>query len=101
MPFEGSSNIDGGITIDLAQLKEVTVSADKTEVAIGAGNVWYDVYAHLEPYKLKVIGGRVSAVGVGGLTLGGGISFFSNQHGWACDNINTYEVRLLFPQKAR
>lgn len=94
-PFAGSSNIDGGITIDLARMKEVTVSADKKEVALGAGNVWYDVYTHLAPYNLTVIGGRVSAIGVGGLTLGGGISFFSNEHGWACDNINTYEVSLF------
>ena len=43
-------------------------------------------------WGLSVIGGRVSAIGVGGLTLGGGISFFSNRFGWACDNVNTYEV---------
>ncbi len=34
----------------------------------------------------------MSAIGVGGLTLGGGISFFSGRYGWACDNVNTYEV---------
>lgn len=27
-----------------------------------------------------------------GLILGGGISFFSNKHGWACDNVASYEV---------
>lgn len=26
------------------------------------------------------------------MTLGGGISFFSGRYGWACDNVNTYEV---------
>ena len=35
---------------------------------------------------------KVAAIGVGGLTLGGGISFFSNQYGWACDNVASYEV---------
>ena len=39
-----------------------------------------------------MIGGRVSAIGVGGFTLCGGISFFSSRYGWACDNFNTYEV---------
>jgi hypothetical protein len=29
---------------------------------------------------------------VPGLILGGGISFFSNKHGWACDNVESYEV---------
>jgi len=35
---------------------------------------------------------QVAAIGVGGLTLGGGISFFSNQYGWACDNVVSFEV---------
>jgi FAD/FMN-containing dehydrogenase len=29
---------------------------------------------------------------VGGLTLGGGISHFANKYGWACDNVESYEV---------
>ncbi|OBT52793.1 hypothetical protein VE04_06556 [Pseudogymnoascus sp. 24MN13] len=92
--FAGSSNIDSGIAIDLAKLNQVTVSADKTQTSVGAGNVWYDVYKKLEPMGLSVIGGRVSAIGVGGLTLGGGVSFFSNRYGWACDNVNTYQIVL-------
>ncbi|KFY18267.1 hypothetical protein V492_00033 [Pseudogymnoascus sp. VKM F-4246] len=92
--FAGSSNIDNGIAIDLAKLNQVTVSADKKQTSVGPGNVWYDVYTKLDPMGLSVIGGRVSAIGVGGLTLGGGVSFFSNRYGWACDNVNTYQVVL-------
>ena len=33
-------------------------------------------------------------VGVGGLLLGGGLSFLSAQHGLACDNVVNYEVVL-------
>lgn len=90
--FTGASNINGGITIDLINLKQVTVSADKTQTSVGPGNRWFDVYSKLQPQGLTVIGGRVSDIGVGGLTLGGGISFFSGRYGWACDNVNTYEV---------
>lgn len=75
-------------------MKDIQISADKTEVAIEPGNVWYDVYTHLLPHNITVIGGRVSPIGTTGLTLGGGISFFSNQHGWACDNVNAYEIVL-------
>jgi len=35
---------------------------------------------------------KMSPVGVPGLVLGGGISFFSNKLGWACDNVASYEV---------
>lgn len=33
-------------------------------------------------------------VGVGGLTTGGGISFFSPQYGYVCDNVQNSEVVL-------
>ncbi|KAK7524015.1 hypothetical protein IWZ03DRAFT_356320 [Phyllosticta citriasiana] len=90
--FAGSSNIQGGITLDLRELNQVQLSDDKSIVSVGTGNKWVDVYEALEPHDLAVIGGRVSAIGVGGLTLGGGISFFSGLYGWACDNVVNYEV---------
>lgn len=69
--FSGASNIAGGITIDFADLNEIAVSSDRSTVSIGPGNTWYDVYTALEPQNLTVMGGRVAAIGVGGLTLGG------------------------------
>ncbi|KAJ6440053.1 FAD binding domain-containingprotein [Purpureocillium lavendulum] len=90
--FSGASNINNGLTIDLINLNKITLSADQKQTSVGAGNVWYDVYTYLQPKGLTTIGGRVSAIGVGGLTLGGGISFFSSRYGWACDNVNTFEV---------
>ncbi|KAG6161586.1 hypothetical protein E4U11_003316 [Claviceps purpurea] len=92
--FKGASNIQGGLTIDLRALNQTVVAADRREVSVGAGNVWVRVYEALKPMGLGVIGGRVSAIGVGGLTLGGGMSFFSNRFGWACDNVNSYEIVL-------
>ncbi|KAK7531569.1 uncharacterized protein J3D65DRAFT_119050 [Phyllosticta citribraziliensis] len=90
--FAGSSSIQGGITLDLRALNQVQLSDDRSIVSVGTGNKWVDVYEALEPHGLAVIGGRVSAIGVGGLTLGGGISFFSGLHGWACDNVVNYEL---------
>ncbi|PSN64885.1 FAD-binding domain-containing protein [Corynespora cassiicola Philippines] len=90
--FGGASSIEGGITIALEKMNEVTLSTDKKQVALGPGNLWGEVYTKLESEDLAVIGGRVASIGVGGLTLGGGISFFSNKHGWACDNVISFEV---------
>lgn len=90
--FAGASNIEGGITIALERIDDITVSKDKKTVAIGPGNLWFDVYSTLQPIGLSVVGGRVSGIGVGGLTTGGGISFFSSIYGWACDNVASYEV---------
>jgi hypothetical protein len=91
-PHAGASNIAGGITIDLAELTEITINEERSTVSVGSGNTWFDVYNVLQPKDLMVIGGRIAGVGVGGLTLGGGLSFFSNIHGFACDNVASYEV---------
>ncbi|KAG9192583.1 hypothetical protein G6011_11317 [Alternaria panax] len=90
--FAGASNIDGGITVLFERMKQITLSKDKKIASIGPGNLWYDIYTTLAEDNLAVVGGRVSGVGIGGLTTGGGISFFSNEHGWACDNVASYEV---------
>lgn len=39
---------------------------------IGAGLIWDDVYAALEPFRVNVLGSRVTGIGVAGFILGGG-----------------------------
>jgi len=90
--FAGASNIQDGITIDLQYLDEITVSEDQTVTRLGPGNRWTDVYSHLVPLGLSVVGGRDSEIGVGGLTLGGGISWYSSRYGWALDGVRSYEL---------
>ncbi|PQE19361.1 FAD binding domain-containing protein [Rutstroemia sp. NJR-2017a BVV2] len=90
----GTSSIQNGILINMAKLNMVELSGDRSTVAIGPGNTWYDVFKVLDPLGVSVVGGREAGVGVGGLTLGGGISYFSPRYGWACDNIRSYEVIL-------
>lgn len=90
--FAGGSSIEGGITIALEKLNERSLSSDKKIASVGPGNRWADVYPWIEQYGLEVIGGRISSVGVSGLTLGGGISHYANAYGWACDNIDSFEV---------
>ncbi|KAK8091904.1 FAD-binding domain-containing protein [Apiospora hydei] len=90
----GASNIDGGITVNMAGLSDVVVDESIGVARVGAGAKWGDVYAELEKTNRTVVGGRLRDVGVGGLLLGGGLSHFSGLHGWACDNVRNYEVVL-------
>ena len=92
-PAAGFANINAGVTIDMTSLKSVTVNNDNTVASIGSGASWLDVYLYLDALGLSVAGGRNGAVGVGGLTLGGGISYFAPRVGWACDNVINFEVR--------
>ncbi|CAN9196388.1 unnamed protein product [Alternaria alternata] len=90
----GASSIKGGVVIDLSLFNQVAPAEDRQSVVIGAGCKWIDVYSTLEKEGLAVAGGRNSAVGVAGLTLGGGLSFFSPQYGFVCNNVLTFEVVL-------
>ena len=91
-PWPGSANIQGGVTIDLSRISQVQVSENRTITNVGGGARWEDVYRYLDSLDLAVVGGRVSTVGVGGLTLGGGISFFSPRFGFVCDRVESFEL---------
>lgn len=52
------------------------------------------VYTELEKDGRIVAGGRVDNVGVGGLLLGGGLSFYAGHDGFACDGVVAYEIVL-------
>ena len=67
----GSANIEGGVTLDLRAIDGVVVNEEKTTASVGGGAIWGDVYMTLDAMNLSVSGGRVSGVGVGGLTTGG------------------------------
>lgn len=73
----GSSNAEGGVTIDLVRLNEVKLAQDRKSVKLGAGLRWLNVYTALEKEGLMVGGGRVADVGVGGLTLGGKVMLWT------------------------
>ncbi|KAF2864675.1 hypothetical protein BDV95DRAFT_292125 [Massariosphaeria phaeospora] len=92
--FAGSANVTNGVTVDLRALDTIEVNQSLMTVTVGSGVSWGEVYRTLEPLGLGISGGRHSQVGVGGLTLGGGLSHFSGQVGLVCDNVLEYEVVL-------
>ena len=77
-PVSGAASIKGGVLIDLSLFCEVVPSEDGSSVSIGAGAKWMDVSKVLDERGLAVVGGRNSAVGVGGLTLGGKLLLFTS-----------------------
>ncbi|KAF2012412.1 FAD-binding domain-containing protein, partial [Aaosphaeria arxii CBS 175.79] len=93
-PNPGWASIDKGILIDLQDMNQISVSGDRGIARIGPGARWGEVYQFLDRYNVTVIGGRVPEVGVGGLMLGGGLSYFTGEYGLAVDNIESIEVVL-------
>lgn len=95
-PLPGVANIEGGITLDLGLLNSVELQKNgkQTVVSVGAGARWGAVYDKLDGTGLGVTGVRSASGGVGGLSLTGGVSFFSSREGFVCDNVLNYEVVL-------
>ncbi|KAI1375604.1 hypothetical protein F4677DRAFT_421859 [Hypoxylon crocopeplum] len=92
--WAGASNIDGGVTIDLGLLAWTRFDPATETVDIGPGGRWRDVYPELAKHGRVVAGGREGNVGVAGLILGGGNTFYTPRRGFACDNVVAFEVVL-------
>jgi FAD/FMN-containing dehydrogenase len=93
-PYAGANNIDGGVTIDLGLLNWTRFVAASETADLGPGGRWGPVYEELRKYERVVAGGRDGHVGVAGLLLGGGKTFFTARRGFACDDVVSYEVVL-------
>lgn len=83
----GHSTCDGGLVIDLSEMRAIDVAADRCVAQVGPGATWHDLDAATEPHGLAVPGGEISDTGVAGLTLGGGIGWLSRTFGLSCDNL--------------
>lgn len=92
--WAGASNIEGGVTVDLGLLNWTRLNKASESADIGPGGHWRDVYPELHKHGRVVAGGREGNVGVAGLILGGGNTFFTPRRGFACDNVVAFEVVL-------
>lgn len=88
----GFSNVDGGVLIDLAGLKQVSVDSHTQVASVGGGTLWGEFDAATQQHALHTPGGRVTTTGVGGFTVGGGYGWTSSKHGLTCDNLISAEV---------
>ncbi|KAI4957054.1 hypothetical protein J4E86_005526 [Alternaria arbusti] len=92
--WAGSNNINDGVTLDLG-LMNTTIYDEAANLArFQPGTRWGGVYGALEPYGVTVAGGRASSVGVAGFLTGGGNSFYTARRGFACDQVQNFEVVL-------
>jgi FAD/FMN-containing dehydrogenase len=91
---DNANSIEQGVIIDLSHLNITTYNAATKVATVGTGARWGQVYAALEEFGVGVTGGREGVVGVGGLLLGGGVSWYTARTGFACDSVINYEVVL-------
>lgn len=88
----GHGTVEDGIVLDLGGLRTVAVDPDSREVVVAPGATLADVDAATAPHGLAVPLGVVSATGVAGLTLGGGVGWLTRTWGLALDSLLAADV---------
>jgi FAD/FMN-containing dehydrogenase len=88
----GRAVTDGGVMIDLAEMKDITVDPERGTVTAQGGVSWNELNEAAGAHGLAVTGGAVSTTGIAGYTLGGGLGFLMGKYGLACDNLEAVEL---------
>jgi FAD/FMN-containing dehydrogenase len=83
---------DGGLVIDLSRMRSVKVDPEKRRAWVQGGARLGDVDHETQVFGLSTPLGVVTATGVAGLTLHGGLGWLTRKHGLALDNVVAYEV---------
>ncbi|NND00968.1 MAG: FAD-binding oxidoreductase, partial [Gammaproteobacteria bacterium] len=83
---------DDGVMIDLSNMRNVEVDAERRLALVEGGALWRDLDAATQSYGLATPGGLISDTGVAGLTLSGGIGWLRAKHGLSIDNLVAAEV---------
>jgi FAD/FMN-containing dehydrogenase len=88
----GLASVDGGIVIDLSEMNAVQVDPMKRMVKVQGGAKLKDIDHATQALGLAMPTGVVSATGIAGLTLNGGMGWLRRKYGLSCDNLVTAEV---------
>ncbi|MBA2597968.1 MAG: FAD-binding oxidoreductase [Chloroflexia bacterium] len=83
----GHAVSDGGLTLDLGQMRAVWVDPVARTARVQGGALWADVDRETGAFGLATTGGVIASTGVAGLTLGGGIGWLVGKHGMTIDNL--------------
>lgn len=90
--WAGRAIRSGGLVVDLSRMRNVSVKGKIATVSGGATTD--DVVGAASEVGLAAATGTVGAVGMTGLTLGGGYGPFCGRYGLAADNLVSAEVVL-------
>jgi FAD/FMN-containing dehydrogenase len=88
----GSAVCDGGVVIDLSQMKDVRVDAAARQARVGPGATLADVDKATQAFGLAVPTGINSTTGIAGLTLGGGFGWLTRKYGLTIDSLIAADV---------
>ena len=88
----GFGTNDGGLVIDMSEMRTVRVDPRNKTARADAGATWGDFNYATHAFGLATTGGIISTTGISGLTLGGGIGYLSRGCGLSIDNLISADV---------
>jgi FAD/FMN-containing dehydrogenase len=88
----GRAVTDGGVMIDLAEMKGIHVDAEAQTLRAQGGVTWGELNREAAVHGLAVTGGAVSSTGIAGYTLGGGLGWLMSVYGLAADNLLSVQL---------
>ena len=88
----GRAVADGGLMIDLAEMKGIHVDASARTARAQGGVTWKELNRETHRHGLAVTGGAISSTGIAGYTLGGGLGWLMAKHGLGADNLLGVEL---------
>ena len=88
----GYSTTEGGMVIDLRDMRKVEVDDVARTVWAETGLTAGELTNELDKHNLVLGFGDTGSVGIGGITLGGGVGFLARKFGLAIDNLLAAEL---------
>ncbi len=88
----GHSTTEGGIVIDVRDLRELEIDTEARTLRAGSGLTALDVSSAAAEHGLAIGFGDTGSVGIGGITLGGGFGYLSRRDGLTIDNLLGAEI---------
>jgi len=88
----GHSTTDGGIVLDLSEMKELEIDVGRRTAWAETGLTAGEYSAAADAHGLATGFGDTGSVGIGGITLGGGVGYLVRKHGLTIDDLLAAEV---------
>lgn len=88
----GYGTVADGVVIDFSGFKEIAVDPRERVAQVQTGLTWGDYSRRAHEFGLATPAGDTASVGVGGLTLGGGIGWLVRKYGLTVDSLLSAEV---------
>lgn len=88
----GHGVVDGGLVVDLSQMRSLSIDPQRRVAEAGGGLTAGEYTATAAEHGLVTGFGDTASVGIGGLTLGGGIGYLVRKHGLTLDDLLGAEV---------